>query len=124
MSTIRVPRNIRLIKPKFLGPLTKRQTISMAIGIGAGTIGYYMSKPVIGASDAVMVLIVIMLPIVFCGLFEKDGRYLEDIAKDFITVKFLRPGIRVFKSENVYGYLHRKIYEEEVLGIKDDEIRE
>ncbi len=74
MGYVRVPRDIKRVKPKFLGPLNKRQTYSMAIGIGGGALGYYLSKPYIGASNAILVLMVIMLPIVFCGLFEKDNR--------------------------------------------------
>ena len=61
-----------------------------------------------------------MLPIVFCGLFEKDNRYIEDILRDFINVKFIRPGIRVYKAQNIYGYLSEKIYEKEVLGIGNE----
>lgn len=120
MGYVRVPRDIKRVKPKFLGPLNKRQTYSMAIGIGGGALGYYLSKPYIGASNAILVLMVIMLPIVFCGLFEKDNRYVEDILKDIINVKFIRPGIRVFKAQNMYGYIHEKIYEKEVLGIDDE----
>lgn len=117
MGFVRVPRDIKRVRPKFLGPLNKRQTYTMALGIGGGILGYYLSKPYIGASNAIFILMVIMLPIVFCGLFEKDNRYVEDILKDVINVKFIRPGIRVFKAQNMYGYIHEKIYEKEVLGI-------
>lgn len=120
MGYVRVPRNMKSVKPKFIGPLNKRQAYTMGLGIGLGILGYYLAKPVIGASNAVFVLMVIMLPIVFCGLFEKDNRYIEDIAKDIISTKFLRPGIRVFKAQNMYGYMHEKIYEKEVLGIDSD----
>ena len=76
MGTVRVPRDIKKVKPKFLGPLNKRQTYTMAIGIGLGVAGYYASKPYIGASNAIFVLMAIMLPITFCGLFEKDKEVL------------------------------------------------
>lgn len=124
MGYVRVPRDIKRVKPKFIGPLNKRQTITMALGISGGIIGYYLSKPVIGASNAIFVLMVVMLPIVFCGLFEKDNRYVEDILRDFINVKFIRPGIRVFKAQNMYGFVHDRIYEKEVLGIGDEESKE
>lgn len=121
MGYVKVPRNIKSVKPKFIGPLNKRQTYTMALGIGLGVVGYYFTKPMVGASNAIFVLIAIMLPIVFCGLFEKDGRYVEDILKDIINTKFIRPGIRVFKAQNMYGYMHQKIYEKEVLGIDSNE---
>lgn len=120
MGTVRVPRDIKKVKPKFLGPLNKRQTYTMAIGIGLGVAGYYASKPYIGASNAIFVLMAIMLPITFCGLFEKDNRYVEDMVRDYVNVKFIRPGVRVFKSENLYRYIHKKIYDKEVLGIDSD----
>ena len=119
MGFVRVPRDIKRVKPKFVGPLNKRQTYTMAIGIGLGLCGYFISKPTIGASNAIFVLIALMLPVVFCGLFEKDNRYLEDILKDYINVKFKRPGVRVFKTQNMYRYLHKKIYEKEVLEVDD-----
>ncbi len=120
MGHVRVPRDIKKVKPKFLGPLNQRQTYTMAIGIGLGVLGYYLSKPYIGASNAMYVLMGIMLPIAFCGLFEKDNRYVEDMVRDFISVKFVRPGVRVFKTENLYRYMQQKIYDKEVLGIVDD----
>ena len=120
MGAVRVPRDIKKVKPKFLGPLNKRQTYTMAIGIGLGVVGYYASKPYIGASNAIFVLMAIMLPITFCGLFEKDNRYVEDMVRDYVNVKFIRPGVRVFKSENMYRYIHKKIYDKEVLGIVSD----
>ncbi|WP_022775082.1 PrgI family protein [Butyrivibrio sp. AE2015] len=119
MGFVRVPRDIKRVKPKFVGPLNKRQTYTMAIGIGFGLCGYFISKPTIGASNAIFVLIALMLPVVFCGLFEKDNRYLEDILKDYINVKFKRPGVRVFKTQNMYRYMHKKIYEKEVLEVDD-----
>ncbi len=120
MGQVRVPRDIKKVKPKFLGPLNQRQTYTMALGIGLGVLGYYMSKPYIGASNAMFVLMGIMLPIAFCGLFEKDNRYVEDMVRDFINVKFVRPGVRVFKTENMYRYMKEKIYDKEVFGIVDD----
>ncbi len=66
------------------------------------------------------VLMGIMLPIAFCGLFEKDNRYVEDMVRDFINVKFIRPGVGVFKTQNMYRYMKDKIYDKEVLGIVDD----
>ena len=120
MGYVRVPRDIKRVQPKFFGPLTKRQTCTMALGIGLGGLGYYLSKPYIGASNAVFVLMAFMVPILLTGLFEKDGRYLEDIIRDFATVKLLRPGIRVYRSDNTYLFMKDKIYEREVLGVTDD----
>ena len=120
MGYVRVPRDIKRVKPKFLGPLNKRQTFTMATGIGLGGLTYFLAKPCMGSSEAVFVLMAVMTPILFAGLFEKDGRYLEDILRDFVTVKFLRPGIRIYRSENLYAYLQDKIYEREVLSENDD----
>jgi hypothetical protein len=43
-----------------------------------------------------------MLPFFFFAMYEKDGFPAEKILLHIIRQKFLRPGIRVYRSQNLY----------------------
>lgn len=57
---------------------------------------------------AAICMIVIMLPLFFLGMFEKDGQPLEVIAKQFIQAKFVRPKVRPYQTDNYYAILMRQ----------------
>ena len=53
-------------------------------------------------------MIVIMLPLFFLAMYERDGQPLEVIAKHFIETRFIRPKIRPYQTDNYYVILHRQ----------------
>ena len=55
-----------------------------------------------------------MLPFFFSAMYERDGFPAEKIVYFMIRQKFLMPGIRPYKSENLYEQLekHEKIRKE------------
>lgn len=53
-------------------------------------------------------MIIIMLPLFFLGMYEKDGMPPETVAKLFIQAKFIRPKIRPFQTDNYYAVLMRQ----------------
>jgi len=55
-----------------------------------------------------MGMIVIMLPLFFLAMYERDGQPLEVIAKHFIETRFIRPKIRPYQTDNYYVILHRQ----------------
>lgn len=57
---------------------------------------------------AAICMMVIMMPLFFLGMFEKDGQPLEKIARQFIEAKFVRPKIRPYKTNNYYSALIRQ----------------
>jgi hypothetical protein len=116
-TTVDVPRNLKKVKTKFAFGMTKRQLLCF---VGAGAIGlvfYWLTHRTIGTTLALTGMILILLPILFVANYEKDGRFIEDIVKDIIYVKFKNPGLRLYESQNTYAWLRDRIYEKEVLGV-------
>ena len=53
-------------------------------------------------------MIIVMLPLFFLAMYEKDGQPLEVIAHHFIQAKFVRPKIRPYQTDNYYDVLLRQ----------------
>ena len=51
---------------------------------------------------AATLMIIVMLPFFFFAMYEKDGFPAEKILLHIIRQKFLRPGIRFYRSQNLY----------------------
>ena len=65
-----------------------------------------------------MGMIIIMLPLFFLAMYEKDGQPLEVIAHHFIQSKFVRPKVRPYQTNNYYAALMRQYdAEQEVIAI-------
>ena len=47
-------------------------------------------------------MVLVMLPFFIFAMYEKDGLPAEKILFHFIRQKFLRPGIRVYQSQDLY----------------------
>ncbi len=45
----------------------------------------------------------IMLPAFLLAMYEKDGLPLEKVVKNIIRAKYLRPGVRPYKTGNIYA---------------------
>ena len=43
-----------------------------------------------------------MLPAFLFAMYEKDGMHLEDVLMNYINVKFIRPSVRKYETENLY----------------------
>ena len=73
-----------------------------------------MLKGVIGMSTAALVMIFIMLPFFLLAMYERNGQPLEKVVKAMITVLFVRPRQRPYKTKNYYACLmkQKKLYEE------------
>jgi hypothetical protein len=50
-------------------------------------------------------MVLLMLPAFLFAMYEKDGMPLERVLLNVIRVKFLRPGIRVYETKNLYSVL-------------------
>ena len=53
-------------------------------------------------------MVIAMLPFFFLAMYEKDGFPAEKILYFMIRQKFLTPGIRPYKSENLYNQLEEQ----------------
>lgn len=105
MAYVPVPKDLSKIKPKVALNLTKRQLICFSLAGLCGLPIYFLTKASIGTDMAATLMIVIMLPFFFFAMYEKDGFPAEKIVFHIIRQKYMRPGIRVYRSENLYDHL-------------------
>lgn len=104
---ISVPRDLTRVKSKILFNLTKRQLVCFGIGALIGVPTFFLLKQTGNISLAALGMMLIMLPMFFAGLYEKNGQPLEVIAKQFIEAKIIRPKVRPFQTDNYYAALER-----------------
>ena len=115
---IPVPRDLTRVKTKVFFNLTKRQLICFSAAALIGVPSFFLLKSTGNVSLASLGMIVIMLPMFFLAMFEKDGQPLEVIAKHFIESKFIRPKIRPYKTNNYYvALMQQQQLEKEVNAI-------
>ena len=48
-------------------------------------------------------MLAVMLPAFLLAMYERDGLPLEKVISNVIRAKFLRPGIRPYKTQNMYA---------------------
>lgn len=123
--SVPVPKDLSGIKTKVALNLTKRQIICFS---GAAIIGvptYFLTKGVLGTSAASLLMVGIMLPFFFVAMYERDGFPAEKILYFMIRQKILTPGIRPYKSENLYEQLEeRERMKKEVRYLEEKAVRE
>lgn len=105
---ISVPRDLTRVKSKVFFNLTKRQLICFGSGALIGVPTFFLLRQLGNVSLAVMGMMIVMLPLFFLGMYEKDGQPLEVIAKQFIQAKFIRPKVRPYQTNNYYAALIRQ----------------
>ena len=76
MAYVTVPKDLTKVKNKVAFNLTKRQIVCITIAAA--------------------------LPAFLFGMYEKDGMPLEKILLNIITVRFRRPHVRRYETENLY----------------------
>lgn len=105
---ISVPRDLTRVKSKVFFGLTKRQLVCFGAAALIGVPAFFLMKRSGNTSLAVMGMIVLMLPLFFLAMYEKDGQPLEVVARHFIQAKFIRPKIRPYVTNNYYSALMRQ----------------
>ena len=102
MAYVSVPKDLTKVKNKVVFNLTKRQLICIVIGAAIGIPIYFLTRNVIGMTNAATLMVCTMLPAFMFALYEKDGMHLEDVLMNFLNVKMFRPSIRTYETENMY----------------------
>lgn len=105
---IPVPRDLTRVKTKVFFNLTKRQLICFGAAALIGVPLFFLFKSFGNVSLAMLGMIVVMLPLFFLAMYEKDGQPLEVIAQHFIQAKFVRPKVRPYQTDNYYEVLLRQ----------------
>ena len=125
---IPVPRDLTRVKSKVFFNLPKRQLVCFGAAALIGVPSFFLLKRTGNVSLAALGMIIIMLPLFFLAMYEKDGQPLEVIARHFIQSKFTRPKVRPYQTNNYYVALKRQhqlekevnaiVFQEETAGKK------
>lgn len=102
MAYVSVPKDLTKVKNKVAFNLTKRQLICIGIGAAIGIPFYFLTRNIIGMTNAATIMVFLMLPAFMFAMYEKDGMHLEDVLMNYINVKFIRPSVRKYETENLY----------------------
>ena len=68
-----------------------------------GIPAYLLTRSAIGNTGALFVMLGIMLPAFLMAMYEKDGLSFEKVLRNIINTRFLRPGIRPYRTQNIYA---------------------
>ena len=116
MAYVQVPKDLTRVKTKVMFNLTKRQLICFSLAGIVGIPFYLLTRHPLGSTLSACMMIVLVLPFFLFAMYEKDGRPLEKVLMNIIQMKFQRPGIRPYKTENFYSAIQKEIYEKEERG--------
>ncbi len=107
-SYISVPRDLTRVKSKVMFNLTKRQLVCFSIGAVLGIPTFFAVKSFANGQVAAMVMMIVMMPMFFLAMYEKNGQTLEVFLKHFLDATFIRPKKRPYKTNNYYAVLMRQ----------------
>ena len=102
MAYVSIPKDLTKVKNKVAFNLTKRQLICIGVGAAIGIPVYFLTRGVLGNSTAATIMILLMLPAFSFAMYEKDGMHLEEVLLHVIRVRWLRPAIRKYETDNAY----------------------
>ena len=106
--SVAVPKDLSGIKTKVALNLTKRQIICFSGAIITATPTYFLTRNMLGTSGSTFLLMLVAMPFFFFAMYSRDGFPAEKILMFMIRQKFLTPGIRPYKSQNLYARLEDK----------------
>ena len=106
--SVAVPKDLSGIKTKVALNLTKRQIICFSGAIITATPTYFLTRNILGTSGSTFLLMLVAMPFFCFAMYSRDGFPAEKILMFMIRQKFLTPGIRPYKSQNLYARLEDK----------------
>ena len=107
-SYISVPRDLSRVKTKVFLNLTKRQLLCFGAAALIGVPSFFLLRKSGNLSLSLMGMLLIMLPLFFLAMYEKDGQPLEVVMKHFVETRFRRPKVRPYRTANYYALLERQ----------------
>lgn len=103
MAYVNVPNDLSKIKTKLAFNLTKRQLICFGGAAAVGIPAYLTARSAIGNTGAMFVMLALMLPAFLLAMYERDGLPFEKVVRNIIRVRFTRPGVRPYQTQNIYA---------------------
>lgn len=107
---VKIPKDLSLIKQKFIFGLTKRQAMCFGIGLAMGIPAFFIIIKTVTSNItvAVIALGIFAFPGIACGLFTKNGMYLEEYLK--LLISFMRqPRVRTYQSKSPMAMILNQI---------------
>lgn len=98
---VNVPKDLSKVKNKVAFNLTKRQIICFGIAAAVGFPFYFLTRGLIGNSNAATAMVMLMIPAFVFAMYERDGMPLEKVLGNYIRVKYLKPQIRRYETTNI-----------------------
>lgn len=108
MAYVPVPKDLTRIKTKVMFNLTKRQLVCFGAAALVGVPLFFLLKDSVPQTLATFIMVLVMLPFFLLAMYEKHGQPLEVIAGNMITVLFLTPKERPYRTENYYAVLEKQ----------------
>ena len=103
MPYVNVPNDLSKIKTKMAFNLTKRQLICFGGAAAIGIPSYLLAREPLGNTGAMFLMLAVMLPAFLLAMYEKDGLPFEKVLRNILNTRFLRPGVRPYKTQNIYA---------------------
>lgn len=101
MAYVKVPKDLTGVKTKVALNLTKRQLIGFSSAALIGFPVYTLSKNFFEPDISMIFMSIVILPILFCTLYEKDGLPFEKHFS-YIYEFYKSRKIRVYKTDSLY----------------------
>ena len=108
MAFVTVPKDLSKVKTKVALNLTKRQLVCFGAAAAIGVPTYIFTRGAIGNSAGALLMIAVMFPLFFMGIYEKDGMPAEAILRNFARTRFAWPGRRPYMTDNLYETLEKE----------------
>ena len=103
MPYVNVPNDLSKIKTKIAFNLTKRQLVCFGGAALVGVPSYLLARSALGSTGAMFVMLGLMLPAFLLAMYERDGLPLEKVVGLIIRARYLRSGVRPYKTGNIYA---------------------
>ena len=103
MAYVTVPNDLSKIKTKLALNLTRRQLVCFGGAAAVGIPAFLLCRSALGNTGAMFVMLALMLPAFFMAMYERDGQPFEKVVGHIVRAKFLRPGVRPYRTENMYA---------------------
>ena len=105
---ISVPRDLTRVKAKVFMNLTKRQVICFGTAVLIGVPSFFLLKEYAGNTAATLGMMILMLPLFFLVMYERNGQPLEKFLHHYIQARFIRPKVRPYCTANYFALLQQQ----------------
>jgi hypothetical protein len=108
VAYVSIPKDLTAVKTKFILGMTKRQTVCFGAAAVTGLPLFFLLRAYASTSVAAFVMMLVMLPWFLFAMYQKHGQPLEKYLQSVIAVKYQRPKIRTYQTDNLYAAIARQ----------------